>query len=137
MDLAIATVQFAAVIDVRSADAEGCGSERRSDATRSQRISRSVSQADVGLGAGDGFAQVDVRRASLGQRHCGRADVPDADAVTVGRQPLVALRTGTTRFAMIFDVHAEDHTSANAASIGHGVIANTREAHLVGWGAAR
>src|SRR5438045_8777446 len=32
---------------------------------------------------------------------------------------------------MIFDVDAEHHTAASAASIGHGIVANAREAHLV------
>src|SRR6185369_17095366 len=134
MDLVIAAIQFAAVIDTRH-DAVECRVERGGHAVRSRRVGGAVAQPGVGGGAGDGHADGDVRIVVFVA-----TERKDTDAIAVGRQPFGALRTGTAWFAVVFDIDAEGDAvrsaSAVAAVIG-GVSAHAGEADLVGRGFAR
>src|SRR5712692_2704704 len=133
MDLVIATIQLAAVIDIRSLQPEHAAeTSRTSQRNLGAWSEHAVFQTGVRLRAGNGLAQrhVPSRRRSA-------CELVDADAVTIRGQVLHALGTGATGFAVVFDVHAEGTALPSATAIGHGVIAHAREADLVRGSAAR
>src|ERR1043166_846914 len=130
MDLVIAAIELAAVIDIRGIAVEGRAERSGHRAWGDD----AVFQASVGRGASDRHAHR-VGRGRGASR--ARSELEDADTITIRRQSLVTLGTGAAGFAMVFDVHAEGDGQRSAAAIGHGVITDTREADLVRGSAAR
>ena len=100
VDLGIASLLFAAIIDVRGAHAKYGGAVRDICA---------VADADA-MAGGDRVAEAHQEWISAGTIKFGRFDIvqhPDADAVTVRRR-FASTRLAAARFAAILEIDAEE-----------------------------
>ena len=100
MNLGIASLLFAAIIDVRYAHAEHGGAVRDICA---------VANADA-MAGGNRVAETHQEWIGAGALKFGRFDIgqhPDADAVTI-RRGSASTRLAAARFTTIFEIHAEE-----------------------------
>ena len=136
MDLMIAIMQRATVLDVRSRTID-CGRRQRSDWQCS--IFQSIQEGAAGLakcspeGWRDG-GEVGLLR-NLDTR------LPGLEAIDISRFDRT-LRMEATRFTAVFDVDAEDNPFRLSRSTAMNVVsrrdlANTREDDRIGWGRTR
>lgn len=120
MDLAIAAIQVATVVDVR----------RRGRPTHAIQRGRDdfARRVFAGHRRAQCFHRRSIRRAGTDEPH------PHAIAI---RRSLATARMRTTWLAAIFQIHTEHDGLWGPPTVAHGVVAHTREADLVRWRTAR
>src|SRR5438876_11859337 len=124
MDLMVAVLQLAAIVNVRLAHwataREGDGAGRAAEALITVAVigsANAILHVDA-VASGDAVTEVEQPISRIVQAsQFGVGQHPDADAVAVRRRFLAA-RLEATGFAAVFDVHAEQDRARFAAAAG-------------------